>query len=436
MVGKRSKGMGLAKKIAALTLSGCMFFGLGSEAFAATMKDVFDEHFYADSDADLKKAFGYDREALWNHFMTFGLKEGRNMNMFFDVVKYRAQYPDLEKAFGDDWEAYLDHYLTYGAKEGRDTGTVFNAMDYAARYADLEEAFGDDVLALWNHYQTYGRTENRDARDEEVVIAERAAREAAKAAEKAAGGQEKEPDSKPSTGPKDRTERVEHSNGSGWDIIEYDSNGKKIKETCYNADGAVNNTFIYEYGSNGNVKLITMYNANGTKTREEVMDSEGRKRKMIWFNADGTKNREDEYDTNYVWIKGTNYENGEVYSVIVPEYDSAGNIIRTTQTKTDGTKFVQEYGSNGKVIKSISYNADGIMESMSEYDSNGKVMKFFVYNADGTILSMSEYDNGELKKSIYYNADDTQNVAEYKEDGTVIRYTIDKDGNIIESSEG
>ncbi|MCI9337981.1 MAG: hypothetical protein HFH93_10675 [Lachnospiraceae bacterium] len=91
---------------------------LSSEAFAATLKDVFDEHYYADSYADLKEAFGYDRELLWNHFMTFGVNEGCTMNRFIDIMKYRAMYEDLDAAFGNDWDAYLEHYLTYGAKEG------------------------------------------------------------------------------------------------------------------------------------------------------------------------------------------------------------------------------------------------------------------------------------------------------------------------------
>ncbi|WP_300846598.1 M23 family metallopeptidase [uncultured Acetatifactor sp.] len=170
-----------------------MFFGIGSEALAASLKDVFDERYYADSYGDVKEAYGYDREALWNHFRNFGMKEGRNMNMFFDVAKYRAQYADLEAVFGDDWGAYLNHYLTYGAKEGRDTGTGFDSLEYADRYADLKEAFGDDVLALWHHYQTYGSAEQRDGRDQWIIDAER---EAQRRASEAAGSAAK-PESKP-----------------------------------------------------------------------------------------------------------------------------------------------------------------------------------------------------------------------------------------------
>ena len=193
MAVRKTKRMGIVKRLAALALSGCMFFGIGSEALAASLKDVFDEHYYADSYGDVKEAYGYDREALWNHFRNFGMKEGRNMNMFFDVAKYRAQYADLEAVFGDDWGAYLNHYLTYGAKEGRDTGTGFDALEYADRYSDLKEAFGDDVLALWHHYQTYGSAEQRDGRDQWIIDAER---EAQRRASETAGSAAK-PESTP-----------------------------------------------------------------------------------------------------------------------------------------------------------------------------------------------------------------------------------------------
>ncbi len=44
MAVKKTKRMGWVKKLAAFALSGCMFMGLGSEALAASLEDVFDEH--------------------------------------------------------------------------------------------------------------------------------------------------------------------------------------------------------------------------------------------------------------------------------------------------------------------------------------------------------------------------------------------------------
>lgn len=120
------------------------------------LKDVFDERYYADRYPDLKAAFGYNREALWAHYITSGVREGRSMNSLLNVTSYRAQYLDLSVAFGDNWDAYLAHYLTLGAIEGRNSGTEFQAMEYANWYEDLKKTYGNNVLALWQHYKAIG----------------------------------------------------------------------------------------------------------------------------------------------------------------------------------------------------------------------------------------------------------------------------------------
>ncbi|MCM1056686.1 MAG: hypothetical protein NC517_03665 [Firmicutes bacterium] len=261
------KGRKVFRKVrnfAVVGLAGCLLTGGSMEAFAASLQDVFDEHYYADTYGDLKEAFGYNREVLWNHFITYGLSEGRTMNEFIDVVKYREEYGDLAEAFGDDWDAYLNHYLIYGAKEGRDTGTDFNALDYAGRYEDLAEAFGDDVLALWKHYQTSGKTEKRKARAEKIIVEERTAEEARKAQE----NRKKE----------GYEVREELPDGGGWVIHKYDSADREIKYTQYDANGTMSFYGEYEYDSAGTrIATITGYDADGnvTGTTTRKYDADG-----------------------------------------------------------------------------------------------------------------------------------------------------------------
>lgn len=78
---------------------------------------VFDPVFYSAKYADLKAAFGDNADALFNHFLTYGMSEARQANDIFDPVKYRAAEPDLDAAFGDNWEAYYVHYITCGRQE-------------------------------------------------------------------------------------------------------------------------------------------------------------------------------------------------------------------------------------------------------------------------------------------------------------------------------
>lgn len=89
------------------------------------LKKIFDVNIYAKAYPDVAKAYGNDREALWNHYITHGLKEGRTqINPAFNVFAYISAYPDLQNAFGDDLVAYYVHYANYGINENRKLTTI------------------------------------------------------------------------------------------------------------------------------------------------------------------------------------------------------------------------------------------------------------------------------------------------------------------------
>lgn len=133
----------------------------GMDVKAAGIEDVFDAKYYAEQYSDLEEAFGDDEELLFNHFLEYGLKEGRTMSPVLDIQEYRAKYADLDKAFGDDWDAYVQHFFEYGINENRDNCTDFDVKAYVSAYDDIEKAFGNDYLAVTKHYLTFGRAENR-----------------------------------------------------------------------------------------------------------------------------------------------------------------------------------------------------------------------------------------------------------------------------------
>lgn len=80
---------------------------------------VFDPTYYANKYSDLKKAFGSNSAALFNHFCTYGMKEGRIASNNFNVTVYKNNYADLRKAFGNNLPLYYKHYITNGYKENR-----------------------------------------------------------------------------------------------------------------------------------------------------------------------------------------------------------------------------------------------------------------------------------------------------------------------------
>lgn len=82
-------------------------------------RSIFNAEFYAAKYPDLAAAFGSNEAALFNHFLTAGMAEGRQGSAEFDVNFYRAAYPDLQAVFGDNLPAYYNHYMTCGKAEGR-----------------------------------------------------------------------------------------------------------------------------------------------------------------------------------------------------------------------------------------------------------------------------------------------------------------------------
>lgn len=151
------------RRIGLLTAA-ALFAASSISVSAKSVENCFDAGYYASSYRDLKEAFGEDEAALYNHYLQYGISEGRSASPFFDVRAYRMRYPDLDKAFGDDWAAYYKHYLEYGIREKRSataSGSVFDAEMYAANNPDLYAAFGDDAAALWEHFLRYGYKEGR-----------------------------------------------------------------------------------------------------------------------------------------------------------------------------------------------------------------------------------------------------------------------------------
>ncbi len=80
---------------------------------------VFDAAYYSDRYKDLRAAFGDNAAALFQHFIVFGMREGRQAIDTFDVRAYKARYADLRRAFGDDLPLYYQHYIRFGIAEKR-----------------------------------------------------------------------------------------------------------------------------------------------------------------------------------------------------------------------------------------------------------------------------------------------------------------------------
>lgn len=140
-----------------------MLFGLSLTASAAEVKDLFDAKYYADTNPDIKARYGYDEAALYNHFVTVGVFEGRPASLMFDVEEYKAAYPDLVAVFGNNALAYYQHFASAGIAEGRNGGGLFDPVAYGEAYPDVVAVVGNSPIALCKHFSNFGLDEGRTA---------------------------------------------------------------------------------------------------------------------------------------------------------------------------------------------------------------------------------------------------------------------------------
>ncbi len=81
----------------------------------------------------------------------------------FDGAYYAALYPDVAASVNGSQLGLLNHYVYYGVYEGRNASASFNATDYMNKNPDLQAVYGDNMIAYVHHYVNAGQAEGRDA---------------------------------------------------------------------------------------------------------------------------------------------------------------------------------------------------------------------------------------------------------------------------------
>ena len=131
-----------------------------------TQAPVFDATFYANKYSDLRQAFGYNEAQLYNHWITYGIREGRSASELFDVRYYLAKNQDLINAFGaTNYTAAYNHFKNDGYREGRNLSPVLNMGYYCKNNPDVVNAYGNDYYGIMNHFRVCGMSEGRTASD-------------------------------------------------------------------------------------------------------------------------------------------------------------------------------------------------------------------------------------------------------------------------------
>ena len=148
---------------------------------------VFDADYYLSNNPDVNRWANGSKEKALEHFIDYGMSEGRRGSASFDVQSYYNEYPDLRMAFGSNLASYYEHYITNGRAEGRhgtgcseisgmatsrggrDYSAVYDPAYYLGAYPDLKKAFTRgygsvtlvDDAALLAHFVGCGMSEGR-----------------------------------------------------------------------------------------------------------------------------------------------------------------------------------------------------------------------------------------------------------------------------------
>lgn len=80
---------------------------------------ILDLKFYVEQNPDLKAVYGNNYKAAYDHFIKWGYKEYRNSSKYYNGAYYRSAHSDLQNY---DSAFLINHYVKYGIKEGRLAG--------------------------------------------------------------------------------------------------------------------------------------------------------------------------------------------------------------------------------------------------------------------------------------------------------------------------
>ena len=113
-------------------------------------KAAFDTMVYRDSNPDIAHL---SDDELKEHWLEYGIKEGRRSSPVLDLGFYLNNNPDLKDAFGTDYEKIYEHFIKHGYKEKRKSSSLFDGQYYTDHYPESVEKYGDDYM---RHYVEHG----------------------------------------------------------------------------------------------------------------------------------------------------------------------------------------------------------------------------------------------------------------------------------------
>ena len=251
-------------------------------------------------------------------------------------------------------------------------------------------------------------------------------------------------------------ERRKRDSGEDVDEYEYLENKEIRRFTSYDMNGNIEHYFEeetrLEHDVQGNVIRKLDGDGNIVLWDEDIYDDEGKVIESIYFERSAMNYQDDRteyiYDSNGYLIKeiqtSRNWD-GTLWYINNIEYtnDDDGKVMKeilvtSTYSYTEGgsesvndTRTEVEYNSEGVLIKRVSYDINGEMDSLYEYDDYGNLTKEVHSNRDGmsyltgefkyeydeygNVLKVTTYDDGEMSGYREYGYENIEEYAKKRE---------------------
>ena len=158
------------KTALAIALAGFLLAALlpvqnGAEKTAYAAEDIeaalYNYEYYVKANDDVAKALNSDPDAMYNHWITCGMAEGRNASMVFNAKYYLEVNPEVAAAVGNDYVAAYNHFVTTGIYQGLESSPVFDVKYYLENNTDVANAFNNDKVMAAIHFNTSAIAEGR-----------------------------------------------------------------------------------------------------------------------------------------------------------------------------------------------------------------------------------------------------------------------------------
>ena len=131
------------------------------ELRAEIESSLYDFEYYCMANEDVAVALNYDEEKMYEHWINFGMAEGRNASMVFNAKYYLEVNPSVKAVVGTDYIAAYEHFVTTGLLAGLESSPVFDVKYYLEANQDVAEVFENDYVKAANHFNSNALAEGR-----------------------------------------------------------------------------------------------------------------------------------------------------------------------------------------------------------------------------------------------------------------------------------